>query len=163
MGKFTRRGTINRGTVKPLSEKKPKKDAYDIFRKSFDFIDKPEKSSPTMPKKVSEYKSAEISDLMFKISAWRDYTDDLIYEATRNFLRTKEAHQYAMDIAMLTTTGNTVKEKEAKIRSRKDIKELRDKMLEDEMLLDLLERKYESYTNNITIISREITRRGSME
>ena len=153
-----------RGTVpKFRTEDAPKKvTAYDKFRSSFSVLKKPEHDSPTMPKRVSILSSDAISDLMFRISAWRDFTDDLIYEATTEYLQIKEKYQYEYDIKLMTTSGSSVKEKEAKVRTSQKIKLLRDELLEKEMLLDMLERKHENYTNNITIISREISRRASL-
>ena len=154
-----RRGTIAKF---PDSEKVKKVGAYDKFRSSFSILRKPEHDSPTMPKRVSVLSSDAISDLMFRISAWRDFTDDLIYEATTEFLLIKEKHQYEFDIKLMTTSGSSVKEKEAKVRTTQNIKKLRDELIEKEMFLDMLERKHENYTNNISIISREISRRASL-
>ena len=153
-----------RGTVPKFKEETaPKKaTAYDKFRSSFSVLKKPEHDSPTMPKRVSTLSSDAISDLMFRISAWRDYTDDLIYEATTEYIQIKEKHQYEYDIKLMTTSGSSVKEKEAKVRTSQKIKLLRDELLEKEMLLEMLERKHENYTNNISIISREISRRASL-
>lgn len=151
-----------RGTVSKFAPVPKRVTAYSKFRKGFSELSKPEKESPTMPKRVSIVTSDAISDLMFRISAWRDYTDDLIYEATADYLNAKEKHQYQWDIEMIMVRGNSVKEKESKVRTKQEIKILREDMLEKEMYLDMLERKHENYTNNISIISREISRRASM-
>lgn len=152
-----------RGTPEKFPDAEVKKvGAYEKFRKGFSVLAKPETTSPTMPKRVSSLVSDDISNLMFRISAWRDYTDDLIYEATTEYLQAKERHQYQWDISMVLVTGSSVKEKEAKVRVMQKVKVLREELMDKEMYLDLLERKHENYSNNIAIISREISRRSNM-
>jgi hypothetical protein len=152
-----------RGTPAKFPDEVAKRpSAYTKFRAGFSVLKKPELDSPTMPKRVSVLSSDAISDLMFRISAWRDYTDDLIYEATTEYLMAKEKHQYQWDISIIVAKGSSVKEKEANVRVLQKVKILREDMLEKEMYLDLLERKHENYSNNISIISREISRRSNL-
>lgn len=144
-----------------IPKKPTSTDPHDRFRTNFSEIGKPEEVVK-MPFNISKENSDFLSDVMFGISAWRDFTDDLIYAASRDAVYAQEAHQKLWDLEFIKTSGSTVKEREAKVRANPQIVDLKSKVVNAEMMLEMLQRKYENYTNNIALLSREITRRSNM-
>ena len=130
------------------------------FRKIFIKTVIPEKD-PILPKQLSVLSSDKISDLQLLYTAWRELTEDLLVEALSNFTKHKIVYDFEYEKKLLLTTGNTVKEKEAKVSTEPKIHELYLSLQDSELYYNLLVSKKESYDNCLTVISREITRRGN--
>lgn len=132
------------------------------FRRNFNGVNKPVVKDEFLAK-VSDINSDKLSDLMLTFAAWREFTEDLLMEAFADFTRKTELHDHKYDVTLLTTTGNTVKEKEARTRTDLEVRKLFLSLQEAELYYNLLSRKLESYNNCLTVISREITRRTNKD
>lgn len=130
------------------------------FRKVFDLVERPKGGLPTMPTKVSTLASDELGDMMARYSAWREFTEDCHADACAVYAQVKSQYDLAYDKAFLQVSGETVTEKRAAVTSDPKVAELYKKLNESTIYVDLLGKKLESFTNVLTMLSRELTRRG---
>lgn len=128
------------------------------FRKTFAKVAIPEKD-PQLPNKLSSLTSDKVSDLQLEYTAWRELTEDLMVEALAEFTYAKLTYDYEYEKMLIMTSAKTVKEKEAIVSTDLRIHKLYNTFVEAELFYNLLTNKLESYTNCLTVISREITRR----
>lgn len=130
------------------------------FRINFTPVTKPEISEPTMPKSVSSLSGSDLSDLMNRYTAWREFADDCLNDALYEYTKNKHKADYNKDVLFLITNGKNLREREMYVSTDPRIKSEQDSLLEYEMYHDLLLRKVESYSSCLAIISREISRRS---
>ena len=126
----------------------------------FDLVERPKGGLPTMPTKVSTLASDELGDMMARYSAWREFTEDCHADACAVYAQVKSQYDLAYDKAFLQVSGETVTEKRAAVTSDPKVAELYKKLNESTIYVDLLGKKLESFTNVLTMLSRELTRRG---
>lgn len=128
------------------------------FRSYFIKLAVPDKQ-PELPPKLSSLSSAQVSDLQLIYTAWRELTEDLMVEALAEFTSRKHSFDYEYSKQLLLTTGSSLKEREAKVATNLRIHNLSLHLQRAELYYNMLSSKLESYTNCLTVISREITRR----
>jgi hypothetical protein len=128
------------------------------FREIFDEVPPPKGGLPTMPTRVSDLTSDELGNLISRYTAWREYTEDRHIEACAVFAECKSKYdmEYTKQIVASKFNKITDKRYDAKVSSEELLKDLE----EAEMYKDLLAGKLESFTNVLTMLSRELTRRG---
>lgn len=126
----------------------------------FDLVERPKGGLPTMPTKVSTLASDELGDMMARYTAWREFTEDCHADACAVYAQVKSQYDLAYDKALLQANGETVTEKRAAVTSDPKVAELYKKLNESTIYVDLLGKKLESFTNVLTMLSRELTRRG---
>lgn len=131
------------------------------FREKFAKVSKPEKDAPTIGKSLFTLSAQQLSDLQTNYTAWREYTEDLLTESLTELMIAKEDYSYHYDIELLKLAENLkVKTKEALLNTSEVLREKTVYLQQVELYHELLGKKFESYTNCLTVISREITRRG---
>lgn len=113
-----------------------------------------------MPTKVSGLASEELGDMIAKYTAWREYTEDRHAEACAVLSEVKSKYDLASDIAMQKISANSVTEKKALVRADDSVSILHKELTESEIFVNLLGRKLDSFSNVLTMLSRELTRRG---
>lgn len=132
------------------------------FRKVFTEVEVPKGGLPTMPREISQESSDSLGDMIARYSAWREFTEDRHMEACAVYAQVKSEYDLESDRSMLETMGDSVTEKKARARTTQKVSTLAKKVLEAEIYKDLLAQKLESFTNVLTMLSRELTRRGVM-
>ena len=142
------------------SRKETINDPLKRFRRVFDEIVRPKGGLPTMPTKVSTLASDELGDMMARYTAWREFTEDCHADACAVYAQVKSQYDLASDKALLQTDGETVTEKRAAVKNDPEVAALYKKLNEAEIYVDLLGKKLDSFTNVLTMLSRELTRRG---
>lgn len=130
------------------------------FRKIFDMVERPKGGLPTMPTKVSNLASEELGDMMARYTSWREFTEDCHADACAVYAQVKSQYDLESDKALLQMDGETVTEKRAAVKSDPKVADLYKKLNEAEIYVDLLGKKLDSFTNVLTMLSRELTRRG---
>lgn len=130
------------------------------FRESFNKIGLPEKKSPTIGKNLASLSSENLADLMTRYTAWREYTEDILVEATVEFTNAEQKYDDLYDKYSLVVTGSNRDIRHAKIMQEPEVKALAVIKRDTEMYHKLLLGKLESFNNCLTIISREISRRS---
>ena len=130
------------------------------FRRVFDTIERPKGGLPTMPTKVTNLASDQLGDMMARYTSWREFTEDCHADACAVFAQVKSEYDLESDKALLQAEGVTVTEKRAAIKSNPKVSALYKKMIEAEIYVDLMGKKLDSFTNVLTMLSRELTRRG---
>ena len=132
------------------------------FRKVFDEIEVPKGGLPTMPRQISSEPSDSLGDLISKYSTWREFTEDRHIEACAVVAQIKSEHDLEHDRVLVSAQEGTITEKKARASINGEVIIKAKKLLEAEIYRDLLAGKLESFTNVLTMLSRELTRRGVM-
>lgn len=132
------------------------------FRKSFQIIDLPEKTSPTIGKDLSKFSAEKVSELMTRYTAWREYTEDLLVEALVERTNAEQKYSDKYDQFLLVAEGSNRDLRHANIMQNVEMQKLQRVKMNAEMYHTLLQGKLESFNNCLTIISREISRRSGM-
>lgn len=137
-----------------------KSNAESRFRShGFRPLSKPEKP-PRMAEDISKLSSPALGDLLSRYAAWREYTESLVSFAVAEYTRLSENYDFEYSKAWLTLPkSDTIKAREYSLTSDNKLHKMRMELLEAEMYKDMLSDKVNSYTNVITTVSREITRR----
>lgn len=139
----------------------PKKSTVaERFRKSFPELDKPKGGLPTMPTKISGISSNDLGDLYARYSAWREFCEDRHIDAVKEYMEAKAAYDNEWNKQMATTNKEKVTEAKAEVESSPEMLALGKTLVEKEMYLKMIGGKLESFTNSLTTLSRELTRRG---
>ena len=145
----------------PKLDQAPKK-PMDKFRKIYGSIEQPEKKAPAMPVTISDITSDKLSNLMTRYTAWREYTEDLLQDSLCEQLKLEEEYEIQYGSKLLLISGKNKDERQAKIFNEyPQVKKIYLSLGEAEMYHTLLQKKLESFTNCLTVISREITRRST--
>lgn len=130
------------------------------FRKVFDNLTAPKGGLPTMPTKITGSSLDELGDMMSRYSAWREFTEDLHMESCAVYSQVKSEYDLVCDRALLNSAGHTVTERKAEAKSGNSVAPLAKKVLEAEIYMNLLAGKLSSFNNVLSVLSRELTRRG---
>lgn len=145
---------------------KLKETAVSKYRKQFPAIESPEERAPKMPLRMSDLTPAELGNYMSEYSAWREFTEDLLIEADSNYIELQEKYDNLLKQELLLAySGNQYKTKEEKkwsVETKEEFVNLREEVLQAELYKDMLGNKFESLTNAINTLSREITRRSNV-
>ena len=123
----------------------------------------PTDAPPMLDSSISTLSSNKLSDLYMNYSAWREFTEDLHSHAVYKFSKLKTKFERTWNILYLSTSGKTVKDKERIVSVNPEIIRLEDELEEAELMSQLLASKLNSFTNVLTTLSREITRRGLVD
>ena len=118
-----------------------------------------------MPKSLSSLESSKLSDLYAHYAGWREFSEDITNVALAEMVKAKQAYDYAWDVEFLKVRSKfkTSKETDAYLHTHAELESLKDIWNEKELFHTLLLKKLESLNNALTVISREITRRGISE
>jgi len=127
----------------------------------FDPLQKPEIPYPTMKAQITGLSNNDLGDLMSQYGVWREYTEDLLLHAIREYTSLAESLNLERQMLLITVNGRNRDERLAKIDTQPEIIELAHAVLESEMYKEMLSAKLASIENSIAVISREITRRGN--
>lgn len=136
----------------------------DFYKKGFREPKTPEEQEPTMPSDLSSLKAINLGDIMNKYCAWREYTESLSNEANVVYAIAQENYDYKYAKKFAEISQGNEKTAITKLDKLLEADETLHSIYVDvynkRMYKDMLAKKIESYTNCITVISREITRRG---
>lgn len=130
------------------------------FRKIFEELPQPKGGLPSMPTRIADLASDELGNLMSRYSAWREYTEDRHLEACAAYAQLKSEYDLECDKEMLKSSEDTAKGRYAEARTSKVVTALYNKLTEAEIYMNLFSQRLESFSNTISTISRELTRRG---
>lgn len=119
-----------------------------------------EDAVPKMPKKITVKNNKELGDLMSEYAAWREYAEDKHQRELATYTVMNEEYDTLFDVEIIKQVKGSVTEKKASVRVIPEVKKLRLELLEQETLVDLLASKVDSLNNCVSLLSREITRRG---
>lgn len=134
----------------------------DKFKNIFPVVKKPVAGQPLMPAKLSAVASEDLGDLMAQYSVWREYCEDLHLVAVAELMQSKETYEMKRAQLMIMANGATVADKKASVDGSEEIKPLAIDYTDKDIYATMLGAKLESYTNTLQVLSRELTRRGSM-
>lgn len=132
----------------------------DKFRKTFTELKAPTGGLPTMPTKISSTSSDELGNIIARYTAWREFTEDRHMEACAVYAQCKSEYDLACDKLILTSKANTVTERKASAKADPKVEKLFRALNESEMYMNLLANKLDSFSNVLSMLSRELTRRG---
>lgn len=130
------------------------------FRKVFTVREPPEGERPVMTIKVSHCTSDQLSDMYTKYAAWREYAEDQHMDALADYMRKKDAYEYLHDQKYIMAQGESVTDKKAFVNADAEVYEKWRQVLDAEIYMKMLAGKLESYNNILSVLSRELTRRG---
>lgn len=139
----------------------PVSPGYKKFRTVFDKMGKPSTPVPTFPKKVSSMTSDQLGDYTSQYAAWREFTEDLHFEAVQDKMMLQSKYDYEHAKLMVVAQGDGLNEKKYFALADASLVELRRQLLDAEIYLDIVGSKLDSFNNALAVLSREITRRGS--
>jgi len=121
----------------------------------------PTDEQPKLPTKISRTSNKELGDLMTQYGAWREYTEHRLTQVAAQASIYKEEYQYAWDVAyQRSASRGTETAKKRELGADQALNAQRMKLLDEEVLRDMLSARAETYTEAIAVLSREITRRG---
>jgi len=149
-------------TAKVKDTKKKPQDPLEKFREVFGEVKTPAGGLPMMSTKISGESSDTLGNMISRYSAWREFTEDRHAEACAVYAQVKSEYDFACDKAMLNAREGTVTEKKAEAKTGNIVAPLAKKVLEASIYMDLLARKLDSFSNVLSMLSRELTRRGVM-
>ena len=142
-----------------LVEEKASKFLKNKFRdKGFDVVTKPETPMPSTRVNIGGLSLVELSDLTSRYSQWREYSEDLHTASLTAFTMLSEEFDFEYAKAKMRATGKPT-DKILAADADPVIRELRQKLLEAELYRDMLGEKIESFTNCLSVLSREVTLR----
>jgi hypothetical protein len=135
------------------------------YNKIFPARRKPAGDIPSIPTSLAILESEKLSDLYTSYAAWREFTEDMVNSALAQMLHKKRQYDFSWDVEFLRIRNGhkTAKETDAHLATSKNLAALKNDFEEAELFHTLLQKKLESFNNCLTIISREITRRGLSE
>lgn len=128
--------------------------------KGFNPKQAPNYGEPKMPKEITVLTVGNLGNLMSNYAAWREYTDDMVAEATARVVAAQEEFDFKYAVKFMNIPGDKVTQKKMQLEADPELRKLRQELTEAEMYRDLLSAKQDSFNNAIATISREITRRG---
>lgn len=134
---------------------------YKYRRAGFPAPQKPAIPYPRMEPNLTGISSLDLGNLMSTYAAWKEYTEDLLLHALHKSTQAYEALEYAKAKLLVLTEGKNQREREAKIETNPNIHELKQVYLEADMYREMLSSKLTSIEGSVSVISREITRRGN--
>lgn len=121
---------------------------------------KPGKEPPRMVTAISGMALNALGDFIAKYTAWREYTEDLHARAVAVWCEKQESYKQLYDITVKKMNGANITERKTLASSEPNVILKANEVLEAEMMKDLLGSRLESFTNVLTMLSRELSRRG---
>lgn len=133
------------------------------FRIKFSPIQEPTIPFPRFPNNIASLTIEGLGELMSQYQVWREYTEDLLLDATATYTRMEAEHSFERKKYYLSTgkADGSKEDRYALCDVQPHIQELAAKLLESQLYQELLSAKLDSITNSLSVISREISRRDS--
>lgn len=120
----------------------------------------PGENEPKLPQVISQVNNVQLGDLMSKYGAWREYAEHQLAQATAQAAKIGEQYQFEWDKAYQRLSSGTETSKKRILGANQKLATHRQQLLESEIFRDLVASRVAAYNNALTVISREITRRG---
>lgn len=117
---------------------------------------------PIMPRQISQITSDVLGDLQSAYAVWREYTEDNLLRSVAKATELKTSYDYEYAKRFVLSEGSTDKQKKAYVDTDEVMYAKNVELMNAQMLVDLLSSKLESFSNCLTIVSREITRRENL-
>lgn len=136
-------------------------DIEDKFREVFPLPVRPGEVV-RMPRSLAKLSSEKLSDLMNRYTHWREYTEDLLIDTYAECASTKYEYDTAYFMKYKTSQGKNKEERDAIVHTDPEVMEKQQAMLRANLYYDMLTSKLQGLRDSIAIISREITRRGTV-
>lgn len=157
------RRTRNRATPPKEVETSeyPVSTGYKRFRSAFDKMGKPDEPVPTFPKKLSSLTSDQLGDYTAKYAAWREFTEDMHFEALQDKMVLQAQYDFEHAKLMVVAKGDGLNEKKYHTLSNEKLNDLRQKLLDADIYLNMVSNKLDSFNNSLSVLSREVSRRGT--
>lgn len=157
------RRTRNRATPSKEVEASeyPVSTGYKRFRSAFDKMGKPDEPVPTFPKKLSSLTSDQLGDYTAKYAAWREFTEDMHFEALQDKMVLQAQYDFEHAKLMVVAKGDGLNEKKYHTLSNEKLNDLRQKLLDADIYLNMVSNKLDSFNNSLSVLSREVSRRGT--
>lgn len=133
--------------------------AVDKFRRNFPAVKSPEEELPTMPKELTKLKILELGNLMSQYSAWREFAEDMLSTATAEYMEALNRYNFEYSKMYVIASGKVTDKKE-ELEADPRLHEMWMKVLEKKTYSDLLSDKVASLNASISVLSRDLTRRG---
>lgn len=130
------------------------------FRREFPKLNVPLGGLPYAKTKISNITSEQLGDLIARYSAWREYCEDCHITAAAEYSIAKLAYDEAVGREMVVIDAGDVTTKKAMAQQTKSVKLQSQNLLEKEVYFKMIANKLESFSNTLTVLSRELTRRG---
>jgi len=136
-----------------------------VLSKSVDFP-KPVYNQAVLPPDITALSSEQLAEMFTVLTGWADYMSSQLAQAQIAEKKATRAVEYAESMMLITKTqispkGTTVTLMKAMIDTDPEINQLRDDYDEKYAYRKLLEMMLGNQERNITLVSREITRRTS--
>lgn len=117
-------------------------------------------TEPVLPEKISRTSNKDLGDIMTKYGAWREYTEQLLTQASTKAAVLREEWQYEFDKKYNGSSLGTATERKKEVGADQELFVRKREVLSAELYRDMLSSRAETYTECIAVLSREITRRG---
>lgn len=130
------------------------------FRKMFQEVKKPEEVNPTMKLQVSKLTSEELGDMISRYSAWREFVEDKLVTAIAVVTEIQSKYDAAYNLAYVRSDSKTVNDKKAEAEADNSVQVIEKDLTDASIYKELLSGKLLSFSNVISTLSRELTRRG---
>lgn len=151
--------------VRPSLQEQEKSNGWTALDKynnaGFVATPRPDKE-PLMPRQISQITSDALGDLMSSYAVWREYTEDMLLKSIAKHMEVKTMYDYEYSKVFIMAEGSTDKQKKSFVDVNDHIHKLNIDCTNSQVFVDMLSNKLESFSNCITIISREITRRENL-
>lgn len=135
--------------------------AKEKFRSKFKVVEKPAHNEPRMPNSFVQLSIDQLGNLFSQYGAAREYAEDVVLDANAEFLTLREEYDYEEAKLMATMDKEkTVANLKAKVQADPTLRELRKSLTQAEIFYKMCLSKLESYNNAISLLSRELSRRG---
>lgn len=132
----------------------------DQFRNVFKSLGAPEGGLPRLSTAVSHLTSDKLGDMIAKYSAWREFCEDSHLAAVAEYMEAKEKYDMALSKQMVLADAPDVTTKKALAMNDKEVTRLRGEFTNKEVYKEMIAHKLESFSNSLSMLSRELTRRG---
>lgn len=127
--------------------------------KGFTQVNLPDEAKPKMLTNLADRNLKEIGNLMSNYAAYREYAEEEHSMAVQRYSLLKEEYDFAYAVKFNSLPGDKVTHKKTVVEADQALHFKRMKLLEEEMYMNLLGDKVESFNNCLAVISREIARR----
>lgn len=143
-----------------MPTKKSPRTPLDIFREVFTEVSAPKGGLPMMPTRIADVASDDLGNMIARYTAWREFTEDRHAQACAVYAQCKSDYDLAYSTEFLSLSNMTVTEKKTAVNANQRVADLYKQLTDAEIYKDLLANKLDSFSNVLTMLSRELTRRG---
>ena len=143
-----------------MPTKKSPRTPLDIFREVFTEVSAPKGGLPMMPTRIADVASDDLGNMIARYTAWREFTEDRHAQACAVYAQCKSDYDLAYSTEFLSLSNMTVTEKKTAVNANQRVADLYKQLTDAEIYKDLLANKLNSFSNVLTMLSRELTRRG---